>query len=114
MGQEEIDADIAAFMAYLRTNFPEMTIIPKLHILEDHMIPFISEWRVGCGFFGEQGGESVHASINSLKRNYSNIKKGTGQLRCIMNSHLALTNPNPRVRSVSKKKRNLTRNVSVA
>ena len=52
-GQEEIDkldADIAAFIAYLRTNFPEMTIIPKLHMLGDHMIPFISEWKVGCGF----------------------------------------------------------------
>ena len=51
--QEEIDkleADIADFMAYLRTNFPEITIIPKLHMLKDHMIPFILEWRVGCGF----------------------------------------------------------------
>ena len=50
-GQEEIDkldADIAAFMAYLRTNFPEMIIIPKLHMLEDHMIGY--EWKVGCGF----------------------------------------------------------------
>ena len=75
MGKEEIDkldADIAAFMAYLRTNFPEMIIIPKLHMLEDHMIPFISEWKVDCGFFGC---ESVRASINTLKRNYSNIKE---------------------------------------
>ena len=52
--------------------------------------------------------------MNTLKRNYSNIKKGTAQLRYIMNSHVALTNPNVRVRRVSKKKRNLTRNVYVA
>ena len=91
---QKLEADIEDFMAYLRTNFHEMTIIPKLHMLEDHMVPFILEWKVGCGFFGEQGGESIHASINTLKRNYSNIKKGTDELKYIMNSHLASTNPN--------------------
>ena len=113
--QEEIDkleADIADFMAYLRTNFPEITIIPKLHMLEDHMIPFILEWRVGCGFFGEQGGESIHASINTLTRNYSNIKKDTDRLKYIMNCHLASTNPNARVRRVSKTTRNLKKNIT--
>ena len=73
------------------------------------MIPFILEWKVGCVFFGEQGGESIHASINTMKRNYSNIKKGTGQLR-----YMASTNPNARVQRVSKKKRNLKKNITLA
>ena len=38
------------------------------------MIPFIRRWAAGCGFFGEQGGESIHAKFNTLKRNYANIQ----------------------------------------
>ena len=99
--------DIEGFMFYLRSNFPDITIIPKMHMLEDHIIPFISKSGAGCGFFGEQGGESIHASINTLKRNYCNIKKDTDRLKYVMNCHLASTNPTIRVRRVSKKKRNL-------
>ena len=103
---ENLEADIKEFMAYLRTNFPEMTIIPKLHMLEDHMFPFIFEWKVGCTLFGEQGAESIQASISKLKRNYSNINKGIDQLNYIMNSHLASTNRNACVQRVNKKKIN--------
>ena len=35
--------DIEGFMFYLRSNFPDITIIPKMHMLEDHMIPFLSK-----------------------------------------------------------------------
>ena len=48
----KLQIDIDDYMAYLRELFPEINISPKLHMLEEHMIPFISKWKMGCGFFG--------------------------------------------------------------
>ena len=50
------------FMHYYRDVFPEASITPKLHILEDHMV--LLNWRVGCGLLGEQGTESIHKVYN--------------------------------------------------
>ena len=38
-----------------------------IHILEDHMVNFLLNWRVGCGLLGEQGAESIHKVYNQLK-----------------------------------------------
>ena len=37
-------------------------------MLEDHVVDFICEWKVGLGFYGEQGGESIHSEFNRLHR----------------------------------------------
>ena len=103
--------DIDDYMAYLREHFPEINISPKLHMLEEHMIPFISKWKVGCGFFGEQGGESIHAAFNNMAKDYRQIKKGTERLKNCMKQHLASTNPNARAKRVHKVPRNLKRKV---
>ena len=55
------------FMHYYRDVFPEASIKPKLHILEDHMVNFLLNWRVGCGLLSEQGAESIHKVYNQLK-----------------------------------------------
>ena len=55
------------FMHYYRDVFPEASITPKLHILEDHMVTFLRNWRVGGNLLGEQGAESVHKVYNQLK-----------------------------------------------
>ena len=39
---------------------------PKLHILEDHVVPFLEKWGVGLGFWGEHGAH-VH-TVNILKK----------------------------------------------
>lgn len=62
-------------------------------MMEDHIIPFLRMWGVGCGFYGEQGGESLHKTINSMGRNYTCIKNDLAQLKYVMNNHLASTNP---------------------
>ena len=54
-------------MHYHRDVFPEASITPKLHILEDHMVNFLRKCRVGCGLLGEQGAESIHKVYNQLK-----------------------------------------------
>ena len=54
-------------MHYYRDVFPEASIKPKLHILEDHMVNVLRKCRVGCGLLGEQGAESIHKVYNQLK-----------------------------------------------
>ena len=84
---------------------------PKLHILEDHVVPFVRKCGVGSGFYGEQSGESIHKKINAMKHNYSNIKNACERLKYVMCNHLAATNPNASSKRVLKKKRNLKRTV---
>ena len=38
------------FMASYRASFPGISITPKLHILEEHVVPWIRIWRFGLGF----------------------------------------------------------------
>ena len=74
-------------MACYRSNFPEATITPKLHMLEEHVIPWMRQWRTGFGFMGEQGAESIHAAINNITPSYLNIPDRVARLRGVMLEH---------------------------
>ena len=63
-----LECNIDEMMNYLRTTWPSVSITPKLHILEDNVVKFISEWKVGLGLYAEHGGESNHAEFNKLDR----------------------------------------------
>ena len=80
-------------MKYLRQNWPKVNLSLKLHMLEDHVIPFIKKWNVGFGFYGEQGGESVHHEFKKMRATYSNIKCPTERLKYLMTQHLLTTIP---------------------
>ena len=54
------ETDIEEFVCFFRTTFPDASFPPKLHMLEEHVIPFMRKWHFPLGFFSEQGGESVH------------------------------------------------------
>ena len=41
---------ITNFLQFLREKFPDMTITPKLHMLEEHICPFLRQWHMGLGF----------------------------------------------------------------
>ena len=58
--------NIDAFVAYYRATM-DSSFIPKLHMLEEHVAPFIRQWRVGLGMLGEQGVEGIHARFNTLE-----------------------------------------------
>ena len=107
----ELKANIESFMIFFRSKFPDIRISPNLHILEGHVVPFIRRCDVGSRFYGEQGGESIHKTINAMKHNYSNIKNARERLKYVMCTHLAATNPNTSSKRVLKKKRNLKRTV---
>lgn len=62
------ESSIPQFMEHYRRSFPHATILPKMHVLEDHVLPWLKCWRVGSGLMGEQG--ALHSHIGaSLQRN---------------------------------------------
>ena len=80
-------------MQYLRLNWPSINISPKLHMLEDHVVDFVEEWRAGLGFYGEQGGESIHKEFNNMTHRYANIRNPVDRLKYTMNQHLMTVFP---------------------
>jgi hypothetical protein len=59
-----------------------------MHMLEEHVLPWLRKWHVGFGLLGEQGIESIHAHFNLLCKTYHNIPEEVAQLRQLMIEHL--------------------------
>ena len=75
-------------MAYYREQFPQATVTPKLHMLEEHVVPWLHKWHVGFGLMGEQGAESIHAYFNALSCTYKSMPEEVQKLRQVMVEHL--------------------------
>ena len=88
-----LEVSIVEFLFHLRINWPSESVTPKLHMLEVHVIEFLSKWHVGLGYLGEQGGESVHNAFNMLRVTYNTVKKDTDRLMCMTNQHLLSCHP---------------------
>ena len=99
--------DIDAFMNHYRSQFPSSRVTPKLHMLEDNVIPGIQHWNVGLGFHGEQGAESIHAIFNSLNRTYSNIRNHADRLKGVMREHYLQIAPSNVAKTPAVKKRKI-------
>ena len=80
-------------MSYYRQHFPRATVLPKMHILEDHTVTWLRTWGIGAGLMGEQGAESVHAHFANLERVYASIPNPLQRLARIMNEHQLETAP---------------------
>lgn len=74
-------------MKLYRQSFPWATVLPKMHILEDHVIPWLERTHLGAGIMGEQGAESLHAHIMKLERTYQGVANDVERLRYIMKEH---------------------------
>ena len=74
-------------MACYHASFPSATVLPKMHMLEEHVIPWLKQWHVGFGFMGEQGAESIHAYFNSLGRTYRGIPDRVQRMKQVMKEH---------------------------
>ena len=68
--------DIHEFLHYFRWTFPDSSITPKMHMLEDHVVPLIRKWM---GMLNEQGDESIHVRFNTIHRTYGSMPKCTVQ-----------------------------------
>lgn len=78
-------------------------------MMEDHVIPWIKKWNVGCGIMGEQEAESLHASFNYIERAYSNMRDRVQQIRVLFKHHLLQILPTNRALEpplLKKRKRN--------
>ena len=75
-----IDDAIKKFFATLDSTFIKRTV--KMHLLEDHMVEWITTHQAGWGLTGEQGAESIHAK---LLNTHSGIRNPTAKLKSIMN-----------------------------
>lgn len=75
--------DISTFTAYLREQFSsQATVLPKLYILEDHVVRFIQKWHFPLGFFGEQDGESVHHEyVDLAAATFARVHPATKRLK---------------------------------
>ena len=50
------DEAIKSFLSYYRRVFPEASVTVMMHMLEEHLVPFLREWRgIGFGLMAEQG-----------------------------------------------------------
>ena len=92
-------------MSFYREKFPDASVLPKMHMLEEHVLPWLRKWRVGFGLLGEQGIESIHAHFNSLGRTYSNIHEEVARLRQLMKEHLLHIAPEHVAATPEQKKR---------
>ena len=93
-------------MAYYRSQFPTATVTPKLHMLEEHVVPWIKKWGVGFGLLGEQGAESIHAYFNLLRHQYNSIPEHLQRLKQMMVAqHLKVAPDNTTARPPIVKKK---------
>lgn len=99
-------------MEYYRTEFPTASILPKMHMLEEHVIPWLRRWKVGFGLLGEQGIESVHAHFNSLGRTFRSIPEEVARLRQLMKEHLLHIAPDNVAAIPETKKRKRKKNTT--
>ena len=94
-------------MTFYRETFTEATVLPKMHILERHLIAWMEEKGVGLGLMGEQGAESIHAAINGIKAEYRSIPDRVKRLSCILQEHHRHACPTLTLQEPAKKKRKL-------
>ena len=80
-------------MCFFRTNFPDNSFPPQLHVLEEYVIPFRSKWHFRLGFFSEQGGKSVDHEFAQLASTFFHAKPATLRLKKMMEKHHFLFHP---------------------
>ena len=97
-------------MDFYRKTFPSETITPKMHMLEEHVLPFIKKWKIGLGMYGEQGGESIHPEFNELRRIYSSVPSNKDRVKFMMEQHHMKVRPVAQKIVPAIKKRKFTKN----
>ena len=103
-----------AFLKFYRENFSHASILPKMHILEDHVVPWMCRWKVGSGVMGEQGAECVHAHINQLERTYQGIPDDVDRLKYIFKEQALESDPSLTSLRPPLKKRKKTEHTTTA
>ena len=99
-------SSIPQFMEHYRRSFPHATVLPKMHLLEDHVLPWLRWWRMGSGLMGEQGAEQIYSHIYHQEQVYRGIRDLLQRLKFIMYEHMLQTAPELHCLEPLAKKRN--------
>ena len=86
--QSDIDKYIKSFLKH----FPSK-LIPKQHILHQHITPFIRRHKFACGLLGEQGTESSHQSISKIEKRSLSINNLCERSKFVLSTHLLGVSP---------------------
>ena len=62
-------------------------------MLEDHVCTFLHKWGASFGLYGEQGMESLHASMNQVIRSFTCMPNKKERLTSVMKEHYMRVNP---------------------
>ena len=65
-----------------------ISVTPKAHILEDHVVPILERCRVGLAYLGESGGEKLHAKFNRASPVSQNMRGEEKKLEVALVHHL--------------------------
>ena len=90
-------------MEYYCTEWPNGSIPPKLHMLEDHATNFVEKWKTGFGMYGNQGRESIHNEFNKLKITYCRMQPASRCLESMLQEHYRCIHPESEVVKLKKK-----------
>lgn len=82
---ESMSSNIKQMFVLIRQD-PSITITPKMHILEMHIIPFV-EKEGSWGIYTEQGIEAIHKKMNDAVRRIPD-KDGTKALEAFNKEHM--------------------------
>ena len=83
---------IKEFMANYRLLFPDASVTPKMHLLEEHTVDWMRRWHTGCGLMGEQGAESIHAHLRKLEEK-SGVSNKLQKLFYVVKEHNLKASP---------------------
>jgi len=78
-------------------------------MLEDHIVSFVRKWKFPCGFFGEQGGESIHHEFVALENRFNNVHPVTKRYKGMLERHFTYVYPESRKTIPEKKTRALAK-----
>ena len=84
---------ISEFMESFRASFPSSSISLKMHLLEDHTVPWAKRTGTGFGLLGEQGAESIHSRFNTLQRTCQCIHNKVDRLLSFVKEHSLSISP---------------------
>ncbi len=84
---------IRTFLNFYCENFLKASILPKMHVLEDHVIPWMHRWKVGAGMMGKHGAESIHAHMMKLERVYQSVPNELDRLKYIFQEQILESAP---------------------
>ena len=91
-------------MEYYRTEWPNGSIPPKLHMLEDHATDFVEKWKTGFGMmYFEQGGESFHNEFNQFKTTYCRMQSASERFESMLQEHYSRIHPESRAVKLKNK-----------